>query len=99
MAKWSEQRQRDVLLYVIARPLLVVFWLLILWGTLYGVVFLDFVAERGAKRAFDQAMSGRDLLAGIGNLALAVGALIVWGIVGFAAWRSRRECSHDNTSR
>jgi hypothetical protein len=89
MAKWSDQRRSDFLHSVIVRPLLLAFWLLILWGTVYGLAFLYSVAQAGPRGAFERVMAGPDRRAGVGNLALSACAGIVWGALGAALWRTR----------
>jgi hypothetical protein len=74
---------------VVGRPLLVVFWVLVLWGTLYDVVLLRAAFVEGPIRALQRTVSGRDIAAGLVNLGLAALAPVVWALVGLAVWRSR----------
>jgi hypothetical protein len=70
---------------VIARPLMFVFWSLILWGTLYLVVLVHGAATQGFGETWHQALSGRDRLGGVVNVALAGIAVLVWAVVGVGA--------------
>ena len=72
---------------MVGRPLLVVFWVLVLWGTLYDVVLLRAAFVEGPIRALQRTVSGRE--AGLVNLGLAALAPVVWALVGLAVWRSR----------
>jgi hypothetical protein len=85
----SDDERRERLLQVVAQPLLVVFWALVLWGTLYGAVLLYAALEDGPGAALERTLSGRDAGAGFLNLALVVVAVVVWASVGVAVWRSR----------
>jgi hypothetical protein len=80
---------QDFLIYVVGRPLLLVFWSLVVWGSIYGLALLYAVVVDGPAEALRQALSGRDHLAGVTNLALAGFAMIVWSTVGVVIWRSR----------
>jgi hypothetical protein len=84
-----EPERKERLLLVVGRPLLVVFWALVLWGTLYGVVFLHVAFVDGPRAAFERSLSGRDVGAGFLDLALVVVAVVVWSVVGVTVWRSR----------
>ena len=84
-----EEEGRGRLLQVVAQPLLVVFWALVLWGTLYGAVLLYAALEDGPGAALERTLSGRDAGAGFLNLALVVVAIAVWSLVGVTVWRSR----------
>jgi hypothetical protein len=66
-----------------------VFWSLILWGTLYSALLLHVISVEGPSVAFQRALSGRDMVGGVLNLALAGGAVVVWGIVALLLWRGR----------
>lgn len=85
-----EGRRRERILQVVARPLLLVFWALVLWGTLYCGVLLHAAFVDGPRAAIARTLSGRDLGAGLLSLALAALAVVVWGLAGVAAWRHRR---------
>jgi hypothetical protein len=84
---WS-QKSRDVLVYVVGRPLLFVLWSLVAWGTVYGLVLLWAIVDRGPVAAFHQALS-TDAVGGVANLSLAGVAGLVWALVGLAVWRGR----------
>lgn len=84
---WS-QKSHDVLVYVVGRPLLLVLWSLVVWGTVYGLAFVGAIVERGPVAAFHQALS-TDSAGGAVNLSLAAVAGLVWTLVGLAIWRGR----------
>lgn len=71
------------------RPLLVVFWALVLWGTLYCGLLVHAACVDGPRAALERALSGRDVGAGFLNLALVVVAVVVWSLVGMAVWSRR----------
>ena len=77
----------DFLRYVVGRPLMLVFWALILWGTLYAGLFVQTVATAGLSEALRQVQSGRDALGGALNLGLAGTAVLVWTVVLTTAFR------------
>jgi hypothetical protein len=83
------QRSRGVLIYVVGRPLLLVLWSLVVWGSVYGLAFLWATVERGPVEAFHQALS-TDRAGGAVNLTLAGIGALVWALAGFAVWRGRR---------
>ncbi len=85
-----ETRARDLLVYAVGRPLLLVFWCLVFWGTAYGLVLLYGAATEGLTVTAQRALSGRDPIAGIANLALAGLAAAVWMLVGAALLTQRR---------
>jgi hypothetical protein len=85
----AEDQRREGLLLTIARPFLLVFWALVLWGTLYCGVLLRAAFVDGPRAALAHALSGRDLGAGLLNLALAALAIVVWSLAGVAAWGRR----------
>jgi hypothetical protein len=89
----QEAEPREWLLHVVGRPLLVVFWALILWGTLYGAVFLHSAFEEGLTPALLRTLSGRDAAAGVINLALAALAPVVWCLVIIALWQNRLDAA------
>ncbi len=79
------------------RPLMTVFWALILWGTLYAGLLGYSVLTEGASRTWRRAQSGHDVVGGVANLALAASAITTWSIVVGVIWlrgmrrrRSRR---------
>jgi hypothetical protein len=85
----SKASPNEWLLYVVGRPLLVVFWALVLWGTLYLFVFVHAALDEGPRVFLQRTLSGRDKLAGLANLGLAILAPVVWGLVGLAIWQHR----------
>lgn len=74
---------------MVGRPLLVVFWALVVWGTLYCGVFLYAAFVDGPRAALERTLFGRDVGAGLLNLALAGLAVVVWSLVGVIVWNSR----------
>ena len=89
----NQGERREWLRHVVGRPLLVVFWVLMLWGTLYDVVLLRAAFVEGPIKAVQRTVSGRDIGVGLINLGLAAFAPAVWGLVGLAVWRSRSRAS------
>ena len=87
MAADDEGRAR--LRQVVGRPLLVAFWALVLWGTLYGGVLAHAALLDGPRAALARTLSGPDAGAGFLNLALAALAIAVWGFVAAAVWGNR----------
>jgi HAMP domain-containing protein len=73
----------------LGRPLLLAFWTLVVWGTLYAGLFAFAAATEGPSRALARATTGPDRIVGIANLTLAACALVVWVLVGAAVWRLR----------
>ena len=84
-----EDEGRERLIQVVGRPLLVVFWALVFWGTLYAAAFLHAAFEDGPRAALERVLSGPDVGVGFVNLALAALAVLVWGLVVVAVWPSR----------
>ena len=78
-----------MLIQLLGRPLLLIFWSLVLWGTLYGFLFIHRAATEGPRAMLHRALSGQDLVGGLVNLGLAAGAAVVWLGVGIAVWRAR----------
>jgi type VI protein secretion system component VasK len=74
---------------MLARLLMLVFWILVLWGTLYGLALMYTIVHAGPSEALRQAQSGRASAAGLTNLALSVLALVVWSLIGVAVWNRR----------
>jgi hypothetical protein len=74
----------------VGRPLLLAFWTLVVWGTLYAALFAFAAAAEGPSRALARATTGPDRLVGIANLTLGAFALVVWTLVGAVVWRVRR---------
>ncbi len=86
---WIDTR-RDFFIYVIGRPLMFIFWSLVVWGTLYGGVFTYRGITQGFAEAWAQARSGRDVFGGVLNIGLALWAMVVWSAASAAVWRARR---------
>lgn len=83
----------DWLLQVVGRPILVVLWCLVFWGTFYGAAFVYSVASEGFTIVADRVLSGRDVHGGVVNLALMVFATVVWALVGIVTLRVRAKGS------
>ena len=94
----QEAEPREWLLHVVGRPLLVIFWALVLWGTLYCAVFLHSAVEEGFAVSLRRTLSGRDAAAGVVNLALAALAPVVWCFVGIALWQNRPSATTNRHS-
>ncbi len=93
-----ERDWSDFLAYVVGRPLLLAFWSLIVWGTLYGAALLYAAILRGPAEAWQQAFSSGDQLAGVVNVSLALLAAIVWVTAGVVTWRARTKRGDSNRS-
>lgn len=76
---------------LVGRPLLLVFWTLVVWGTVYALVFLVAVVGEGPGPALARATTGPGAVLGIANLALAALSTGVWAIAGTIAWRGRAD--------
>jgi hypothetical protein len=92
----EEQRSQDFLVYAVGRPLMLVFWTLILWGTLYGAALVYRAALAGPSVAVRQALSGGNAALALVNVGLSVGAAAVWTAVGVALWQRRRRISRGS---
>jgi predicted neutral ceramidase superfamily lipid hydrolase len=73
----------------LGRPLLLVFWTLVVWGTVYAGLLVLAVLTEGPSRAVARATTGPDGVVGIVNITLAVVAVAVWVIVGLTVVRVR----------
>ncbi len=83
---------RDFLVATLERPLLLVFWIFVFWGTLLIAVFGVRVASAGLAEAVASLWPGReDASLAYANLASAVLAALVWLSVAVLALRARRE--------
>jgi hypothetical protein len=69
-------RQGDVLVYVVARPLMFIAWALVLWGNAVALAALYVLVTRGPATAADLLLPRTPL--GLVNAALAAVALLVW---------------------
>jgi hypothetical protein len=83
------RRLRDVLIFAVGRPLLFVFWALILWGTFVAAALAWTSFWRGPVEAIRATLDGSGFL-GMANLGLAVLAVTVWIIVVILARRGRQ---------
>jgi hypothetical protein len=80
---------RDWLLAMVFRPLMLVFWSLVLWGTVYGSELALAVVREGPVRALERALSGASSL-GVLNVGLSGLAALVWSVCGIALYERRR---------
>ena len=87
----SDPEDASRLARYLGRPLLLVFWTLVVWGTVYALLFAFAALTEGPSRALARATGGPDGAFGIVNLALAVVAVSVWAFLGLAVWRGRTE--------
>ena len=83
------EERREALNQLVGRPLLLIFWSLILWGTLYGLILMHAAIREGPRTVLQRVLAGRDLLGGFLNLGLAATAAVVWLGVAIVAWRNR----------
>lgn len=74
-------RIRDFLLYGVGRPLLLVFWSLVLWGTVILAALAWKAATAGPRAVLVAAQAQVTQAGGWVNLALASLALLVWTLV------------------
>jgi hypothetical protein len=74
----------NVLIAAIVRPLMLVVWVLVLWGTLYGAALAYAVAANGWG-ALGRAVSGEDPMGGVISMIAAGFALVAWSALGAAA--------------
>ncbi len=89
MTRDAPSSWREAAIRGLERPLLLAFWCLVLWGTLYGFLILDAVVTEGPTAVPKMVLSGQDYVLGAVNLSLAASAAAVWLMVGVAIWRSR----------
>jgi len=73
----------------LGRPLLLAFWTLVVWGTVYAGLFAFAVVTDGPSDALARATTRPDGVVGIANLTLAVVAVAVWVLVGLTVVRVR----------
>jgi hypothetical protein len=85
------EKQRGAVVESLARSILLTFWSLVLWGTLYAILLIHAAAAEGPRAVLHRVLSGQDALGGCANLALAVAAAVVWIVVAVRVWRERRE--------
>ena len=84
MARGSADERRDARIRLLGRPILLIFWSFVLWGTLYGLVLIHGAATEGPSATLRRTLSGQDAPAGLANLALACIAALVWAGAGIA---------------
>jgi hypothetical protein len=93
--------RRGRLRRLLGRPPLLIFWSLVLWGTLYGLILIEAASREGMGTVLQRVLAGPDAPAGLANLTLAGVAALVWlGVaVGLGRIRSRdRRQRHTNGS-
>jgi hypothetical protein len=86
----SDHQQSSRFFYVIVRPLMLVFWILVLWGTVYAWALLYAAFVSGSAMVFRQALAGRDGLAGLFNVVLSACAAVMWITLAIGIWQRRR---------
>jgi hypothetical protein len=94
-----DEERREALIQLVGRPLLLIFWSLVLWGTLYGLILIHAAFREGPSTVLQRVLAGRDLLGGLVNLTVAASAAVVWLGVAIVAWRNRsrgRKQRHTN---
>jgi hypothetical protein len=73
-------RATGIVAALIARPLLFVFWIFVLWGTPYAMALVYATVVEG-PHPLERALSGRDPMLGGVNLIAAALAVVVWGTI------------------
>src|ERR671937_3235851 len=86
----SDHEPSSRFFYVIVRPLMLVFWILVLWGTVYACAFLYAAFVSGSATALRQALAGRDGLARLISVAISACAAVVWTTLAIGIWQRRR---------
>lgn len=97
MASEDDEPRSGVLDYAVLRPLLFVFWSLVLWGTLALVAWIWQALTKGPAATL--ALALRTATAdvwGVLNVALPAVAAVVWTAIALLAWSRPRE---GNASR
>ena len=84
-------RARQFLLDSLGRPLLLVFWSVVLWGSLMALGYAQLMVRSGFELRVLLPPAGAEdgLWAGL-NLGSAVLAVCAWVLGGFAIWQGRR---------
>jgi protein-S-isoprenylcysteine O-methyltransferase Ste14 len=95
MGRHANEERREALFQLVGRPLLLIFWSLVLWGTLYGLILMHAAIREGPRTVLQRVLAGRDLLGGFLNLGLAASAAVVWLGVAIVAWRNRSRGTED----
>jgi len=83
--------RHQILLAVLGKPLVLVFWVFVLWGSLMAPACLRALLTSGfdVRRLLPPAGAGGSVWAWL-NLASAVLAACVWILAGFSLWQQRR---------
>ncbi len=90
MRRWRATRQ--LLLDAIGKPLLLVFWSFVLWGSLMALAYARVLVTSGFElRLLLPPAGAEERLWAWLNLASAVLAVFVWALAGFAWWQARGE--------
>lgn len=89
MGRDPNDERQETLVQLVGRPLLLIFWSLVLWGTFYGLILIHAAIREGPRTVLQRVLAGRDLLGGLLNLELAASAAVVWLGVAIAGWRNR----------
>jgi len=95
MGRHPNEERREALFQLVGRPLLLIFWSLVLWGTLYGLILMHAAIREGPRTVLQRVLAGRDLLGGFLNLGLGASAAVVWLGVAIVAWRNRSRGTED----
>jgi hypothetical protein len=84
----SDFELSDFLRDVIVRPLMLVGWLLVFWGTLMLCAWLWSLVTVGIDETWSRIRpDGEDRVPAVVNLVLPLVALAVWTFVGWVRWR------------
>ena len=62
MGRDPGEEWREAIIYGVGRPLLLVFWAVVSWGTLFGGHLVLAALDKGISGAIQQALSGKDSL-------------------------------------
>jgi len=80
---------RNWLRSTFVRPVVLVLWIAVAWGTLYGLLLLVAIVRQGPSLAFRTALSGDDRIAAAINVATSGLALCVWLLLGLGVLMNR----------
>jgi hypothetical protein len=83
-----DEGRGEALTRLLGRPLLLILWSLVLWGTLYGLILAHAAFREGPRSVLQRILAGGDLPGGLVNLTLAASAAAVWLGVAVAVWRN-----------
>jgi hypothetical protein len=78
VASDRQEDWRENLFQGLGRPVLLILWTLVVWGTIYGVALLVAVATDGPQATLRRVLSGRDVTGGLVNLASTAMAALAW---------------------